>query len=78
MSKAIIVLQIQVCVIELEASEAILVSFVNVKLETVYREVLQPPSSVTYSLFLSFLQMIQCHLMNYDNWTMGLEKSRRS
>ena len=55
MSKAIIVLQIQVCVIELEASEAILVSFVNVKLETVYREVLQPPSSVTYSLFLSFL-----------------------
>ena len=57
MSMAIIVLQIQikVCVIELEASQAILVSFVNVKFETVYREVLQPPSSVTYSLFLSFL-----------------------
>ena len=40
MSKAIIVLQIQVCVIELEASEALLVSFVNVKFETVYREIL--------------------------------------
>ena len=50
MSKAIIVLQIQVCVIELEAGEALLVSFVNVKFKTVYRKVLQPPSSLTYSL----------------------------
>ena len=43
MSKTIIVPQIQVCVIELEASKALLVSFVYVKFETVYREVLQPP-----------------------------------
>ena len=50
MSKTIIVPQIQVCVIELEASKALLVSYVNVKLKTVYRKVLQPPSSLTYSL----------------------------
>ena len=60
MSKAIIVLQIQVCVIELEAGEALLVSFVNVKFKTVYRKVLQPPSSLTYSLslFLALLRQL--------------------
>ena len=56
MSKAIIVLQIQVCVIELEASEALLVRFVNVKIETVSGKCcnLHSPSR-TLSLSLSFL-----------------------
>ena len=59
MSKTIIVPQIQVCVIELEASEALLVSYVNVKLKTVYRKVLQAPSSLTHSLSLSLALLRQ-------------------
>ena len=56
MSKAIIVLQIQVCVIELEASEALLVRFVNVKIETVsgkYCNLHSPSLTLSLSLSLS-------------------------
>ena len=56
MSKVIIVLQIQVCVIELEASEALLVRFVNVKIETVsgkYCNLHSPSRTLSLSLSLS-------------------------